>query len=190
MIDGMTDPDSGPGLAPTLLLSMPQMQDPNFTRAVVLLCDHNENGALGLVVNRPTETRAAAAVQLDPAPARDGGLTLWTGGPVEPQRGWILMAEKPDDAESVRVADGVFLSTSPLLLKRLIETSPDRTRVLTGYAGWGPGQLDAELAASAWLTVDVDANLLFDTPATEMWEAAIRRLGADPGALQMGQGVH
>ncbi len=186
----MSDREPATGLAPTLLLSMPQMQDPNFTCSVVLLCDHNENGALGLVVNRPTDTHAAAAVQLDPAPAHDGGLTLWTGGPVEPQRGWILMAEKPDDVESVRVAEGVFLSTSPILLKRLIETSPDRTRVLTGYAGWGPGQLDAELAASAWLTVDVDANLLFDTPPTEMWEVAIRRLGADPGTLQMGQGVH
>ena len=68
--------------------------------------------------------------------------------------------------------------------------TPSRTRVLTGYAGWGPGQLDQEMAASAWLTVDVDPVLIFDTPADEMWDQAIRRLGTGPGSLQIGQGVH
>jgi putative transcriptional regulator len=185
-----SDSSRGAGVAPALLLSMPQLMDPNFHRAVVLLCEHTAEGAFGLIVNRPTETSASQAVQLLPPPERDGGLNLWTGGPVEPQRGWILTGHEPDDIDSVAVAKDVYLSTSPLLLRRLIETPPPRTRVLTGYAGWGPGQLDAELASSAWLIGEIDARLVFDTAANNMWEAAIRRLGADPGKLQMGQGVH
>jgi putative transcriptional regulator len=179
-----------PGLAPTLLLSMPQLLDPNFHRTVVLLCEHTAEGAFGLVLNRPTETSASEAVQLSPPPSRDSGLALWSGGPVEPQRGWILTGAEPVDTESVTVVPGVYLSTSPLLLRRLIETGPPRTRVLTGYAGWGPGQLDAELSASAWLISDVDPEIVFDTPPDSMWERAIRSLGADPGKLQTGQGVH
>ncbi len=177
-------------LAPTLLVSMPQMLDPNFARSVVLLCEHGPAGAFGLIVNRPSDTLAAAAVQLVPPPVRDSGAALWRGGPVEPQRGWILLGEEPAEAESVEVADGVFLTTSLDVLRRIVETGGSRARIFTGYAGWGPGQLDDELAASAWLTADITATLVFDTPADDMWEAAIRTLGADPGLLQMGHGVH
>jgi putative transcriptional regulator len=177
-------------LAPTLLLSMPQMLDPNFARTVVLLCEHGPEGAFGLVINRPSDTSAADAVQLVPPPARDSGAPLWMGGPVEPQRGWILLADAPEAAEAVEVADGVFLSTSLDVLRRIVEDGLPRTRILTGYAGWGPGQLDDELAASAWLTSEIAPALVFDTPANEMWETAIRSLGADPGLLQMGHGVH
>jgi putative transcriptional regulator len=169
---------------------MPQLADPNFARTVVLLCEHSAEGAFGLVLNRPSDTTAAAAVHLNPAPSRDSGLQLWYGGPVEPQRGWILIGDEPAEAESVEVIEGLYLSTSPTVLRRLIETGPARVRVLTGYAGWGAGQLDAELEASAWLTADVDLELVFDTPHENMWEAAIRRLGADPALLHMGQGVH
>lgn len=177
-------------IAPTLLVSMPQLLDPNFARTVVLLCEHGPEGAFGLVLNRPSDTPAAEAVQLAPPPVRDSGAQLWTGGPVEPQRGWILLGSVTDELEAVQVADGVFLSTSLDLLRRIGEDGWPRTRILTGYAGWGPGQLDDELAASAWLTADIDPALVFDTPPDRMWEAAIRGLGADPGLLQMGHGVH
>jgi len=95
-----------------------------------------------------------------------------------------------DDDVQTEIAPGLYLSTSIELLRRVIVTTPPRARVLTGYAGWGPGQLDHELAASAWLTVDVDPTLIFDTPADEMWDQAIRRLGTGPGNLQAGHGVH
>jgi putative transcriptional regulator len=188
--EAMNRDASRPSLAPTLLLSMPQLLDPNFARTVVLLCEHNAEGAFGLVVNRPSDTDAFDAVELVPPPSRNSGLSLWVGGPVEPHRGWILLGEEPPEVDALRVADGVYLSTSPDLLRQLIETGSDRTRVLTGYAGWGPGQLDEELAASAWLTSDVEADLIFDTPPDRMWEEAIRRLGADPALLQVGHGVH
>jgi putative transcriptional regulator len=177
-------------LAPTLLISMPQMVDPNFARSVVLLCEHTREGAFGLIVNRPSDTPAAEAVELEPPPARDSGVTLWIGGPVEPQRGWILMAQPPAGEDAFEVADGLFLTTSPSVLRHVMEQGLERSRVLTGYAGWAAGQLDAELAASAWLTTDVDVALVFDTPPEEMWEAAIRRLGADPALLQTSRGVH
>jgi putative transcriptional regulator len=206
-------------LAPTLLLSMPQLLDPNFNRTVVLLCKHNEDGAFGLVVNRPLVTTGRVMVSLEPSLASerrsaeplepfeqlstDRELQVWVGGPVEPQRSWILASDAPPepatDAEpgknlrdlGTRIADGLYLSTSPDLLRRLLGPSPPaRARLIVGYSGWAPGQLEAELEASAWLMSDVNRDLLFNTAPDLMWETAIRRLGADPYSLQMSRGVH
>ncbi|MBP1636545.1 MAG: hypothetical protein H6Q10_3119 [Acidobacteria bacterium] len=179
-------------VAPALLLSMPQLEDPNFRHTVVLLCQHSPEGAWGLVLNRPTGTPAAKAVKMDPPVEPANALDLWVGGPVEPERGCILMGDDPQDEEAVEVCSGIYISGSASLLRRLMEDdrAPARTRLLMGYAGWGPGQLDEELRESAWLISDVDLSLVFDVDAPQMWEAAIRRLGADPGSLQMSQGVH
>jgi putative transcriptional regulator len=176
---------------PTLLLSMPQMQDPNFTRAVVLLCDFIPDGAFGIVLNRPTEMPASAMVRLDP-PVEDGNdLPLCIGGPVQPDRGWILTGEPPAGTEFRTIMDGLYLSTSPDVLRRVLQSRPTpRARVLAGYAGWGPGQLDDELAQSAWLMADVDVDLVFDVDSSLMWETAIRRLGADPSMLHTSPGIH
>ena len=176
---------------PTLLLSMPQLQDPNFARTVVLLCDFVPEGAFGLVLNRPTEMAASDMVKLEPPIVRGNTLPLCIGGPVEPERGWILLADEPTDTEYRTICAGVYLSTSPVLLRGVLSTSPPpRARVLAGYAGWGPGQLDQELAHSAWLMGDVETDLIFDIDTTIMWETAIKRLGADPSALQTSHGVH
>jgi len=180
-------------LAPTFLLAMPQMQDPNFARTVVLLCRHEREGAMGLVVNRRTDTRAADLVELEPPPRRDSGLEVWVGGPVEPQRGWLLLGRDPQSDEAVRVADNLFLSASADVLRRLIEdeaSAGHEQRFFLGYAGWSGGQLESELAASAWLTAPVSRELIFRTAPERMWEMAIRSLGVDPYALQMGSGVH
>jgi putative transcriptional regulator len=110
---------------------------------------------------------------------------------VEPERGWILLSEEPDDPDFRTIREGLYLSTSPALLRRVLTAAPaPRALVLAGYAGWGPGQLDQELAQSAWLMGDVDLDLVFDVDPTRMWETAIRRLGADPSALQTSHGVH
>jgi putative transcriptional regulator len=176
---------------PTLLVSMPQLQDPNFARSVVLLCDFIPDGAFGLVLNRPTAMAASSMVKLDPAVIGGNGLPLCIGGPVEPERGWILLADPPEETDYRTVCEGVYLSTSPVLLRRVLSSfPPPRARVLAGYAGWGPGQLDAELAQSAWLIGGVDRDLIFDVAPEEMWETAIRRLGADPNSLHMSHGVH
>src|SRR5262245_7701472 len=96
-------------LAPTLLLSMPQLVDPNFARSVVLLCEHAAEGAFGLVVNRPSDISAAEAVRLEPPIETPNDLPLLLGGPVEPQRGWILTAHQPADVESRAVGAGLYL---------------------------------------------------------------------------------
>jgi putative transcriptional regulator len=181
-------------LAPAFLLSMPQLTDPNFSRTVVLLCKHSEDGAFGLVVNRPLTTSGRVVVNLDPPVSTDRELEVWVGGPVEPQRSWMLVKGellRDDDPGQMTITDGLSLTTSPTLLRRLLEPQPPPgARLVVGYSGWAPGQLEAELEASAWLVSDVDPQLIFNTPADRMWEAAIRRLGADPATLQMSKGVH
>src|SRR5262249_39734003 len=158
---------------------------------VVLLCEHGPDGAFGLVVNRPSEVAAAEAVNLDPPLDHPNELPLLLGGPVEPQRGWILTSQAPDDVEHRVIGEQLFLSASPALLRRVLESerSPARTIVLSGYAGWGPGQLDVELAESSWLVAPVDLDLIFEVPSAASWEMAIRRLGADPHLLQQGHGI-
>lgn len=180
------------GTAPILLLSMPQMADPNFARTVVLLCDYTDEGAFGLVVNRPMDEPAWKLVRTEPPVRVDPDVRLWMGGPVEPQRTWVLMSEAqgPED-EQREICPGVLLSVSHELTLQLLQARPSsRARVLVGYAGWAPGQLDKEITASAWLSLDVDPTLIFGVPPEQMWETAIRRLGADPSALQTSFGVH
>ena len=179
-------------LAPTLLLAMPQLADPNFARAVVLLCKHEREGAMGLVVNRPTETLVSSVLEVEPPLRHDNGLQIWMGGPVETERGWLLLADNPGTPETIDVSNGIFLSGSLDILRRSIEedASSGRARFLLGYAGWAAGQLESELAASAWLTADVSAELIFHTDPEQMWQTAIRSLGVDPYSLQMGGGVH
>jgi putative transcriptional regulator len=181
------------GTAPILLLSMPQMADPNFAKAVVLLCDYTDEGAFGLVVNRQMGEPAWTLVKTEPPIRVDPNLKLWIGGPVDPQRTWVLMSEaQGPDEEQREICPGLLLSVSKELTLQLLQAPPSsRSRVLVGYAGWGPGQLDQEIAASAWLTLGVDPSLIFNVPPDQMWEVAIRRLGTDPSALQITSGgVH
>jgi len=180
------------GTAPLLLLSMPQMADPNFAKSVVLLCEYTDKGAFGLVVNRQMSEPAHTLVTTDPPVDVDRTLRLWIGGPVEPQRTWVLMAESHGrEDEEAEICPGVLLSTSHELTLELLQSPPSsRARIVVGYSGWGPGQLDNEIAASGWLTMDVDAGLIFDTPPEEMWDRAIRRLGTDPFGFQQSSGVH
>jgi putative transcriptional regulator len=176
---------------PTLLLSMPQLRDPNFAKTVVLLCDFLPDGAFGLVLNRPTDAPASSMVRLEPPVEFANDLLLSTGGPVEPDRGWILTHDEPIEPEHRRIVEGLYLSTSPQLLRRVLETHPPpKALVLAGYAGWGPRQLDEELAQSAWLISEIALDIIFETDPSIMWETAIRRMGADPSTLQTSHGVH
>lgn len=176
---------------PMLLISMPQLADPNFTRTVVLLCEYGTEGAFGLIVNKPMAKPAHEMVQTVPElPIRDD-IHLFTGGPVEPMRAWVLTSRQSLDEEATEVADGVFLSASAEAIKTALQTPPDQdVKVLVGYAGWAAGQLDAELAQSSWLMAPVGADLIFGSAPAEMWDKAIERLGADPAHLLGSPGVH
>jgi len=188
------------GTGPTLLLAMPQMTDPNFNRSVVLLCRHDEEGALGFVLNRPMDIDVADLLEGDFPVLSSPSLTAWQGGPVSPERGWLICRERPNQSEEdpeefLEVCRGIYMSSSQTHLRNVLEQDPEEggpqhSRLLLGYAGWGPGQLDAELIASAWLQIPVDENLIFETEATEVWDKGIRSLGVDPLSIAPGPGLH
>ena len=183
--------DDGPSLAPVLLVSMPQMVDPNFSRSVILLAEYGPNGAFGLVVNRQMVEPAAEVVRAEPPLPIRPDVHLFVGGPVEPTRAWVLLADKNLDGDAMEVAEGVYLSASPELIRHTLSSAPDPSvRIVVGYAGWAAGQLDVELAESSWLMAPVQPDLIFSIPLASMWETAIRRLGAEPSTLQGSSGVH
>jgi putative transcriptional regulator len=185
------DTPQRPKLAPALLIAMPQLGDPNFRHTVILLCEHSADGAWGLILNRPTGKTAGSVVEFTPPLVQDSGLEIWTGGPVEPQRGALLLPEEPLGEDAFEVSPGMFVSSSAEFLRRLIEgPAVEKARLIMGYAGWGPLQLDRELTESSWLISDVARDIVFETSPAEMWEAAIRRLGVDPSALHASTGIH
>ena len=178
-------------LAPVLLVSMPQMVDPNFSKTVILLAEYGAHGAFGLILNRRMLEPARAVVTADEPLAIHPKVHLFTGGPVEPTRAWILTGKRELDGDALEVMTGVYLSASAALVRQTLEQPPDPcVRMVVGYAGWGAGQLDVELVQSSWLLAPVQPDLIFGTPLETMWETAIRRLGADPSMLQGSSGVH
>lgn len=178
-------------LAPVLLVSMPQMVDPNFSKTVVLLAEYTANGAFGLVLNRRMDEPAHAIVTADEPLDIHPEMHLFTGGPVEPTRAWIIAGREDFDPDGLEISDGVFLSASPTLVRKTLESAPEQSvRMVVGYAGWAAGQLDVELAQGSWLLAPVQADLIFETATDKMWETAIRRLGAEPSMLHGSSGVH
>ncbi len=181
------------GIAPGLLLAMPQLQDPNFERAVVLMVGHTDQGSFGLIVNRPTSIPVAEVMSsLDVAWRGQPDTVVWYGGPVMPGTGWLLHPPGQDPAVEgvITVAPGIQLSTSPAQLRALAAQPPAEMRFLMGYSGWGSAQLEGELATGSWLTADATPELVFGPPPERMWDAATRSLGIDPATLVPASGVH
>lgn len=177
-----------------LLIAMPQMEDQRFQRSVIYICAHNSDGAMGLVVNRLFDqlTFPDLLEQLNiEVGARTKQIRVHFGGPVEAGRGFVLHSDDYVRDGTMVVTSGFALTATIDILKAIaLGEGPQLSILALGYAGWGPGQLDAELAQSAWLTLPVELDLIFEIPAAASWEMAIRRLGADPHLLQMGHGVH
>ena len=187
----MDAPQAPKSLAPGMLIAVPQLLDPNFRQSVILLLQQGEEGAVGLVINRES-TLSLRELCRDHKISYEGdpGKKVRVGGPVQPEQGLVLFGSELSDSEARAVVDGLQVSASTRTLSRLCEGTGARFHCFSGYAGWGPGQLEQELAASGWLTMDVDPTLIFGVPPDAMWEAAIRRLGADPAGLQVSPGVH
>ena len=169
-------------LAPGLLIAVPQMEDPNFTRSVVLLVEHSEDGAMGIVFNRPSEVALSEIGREQGFPVHPEAGTAFIGGPVSPERGFLLH-RRADVPDSIKLQDGLFLSVSTDSLKPLLEGDPGAYRLCLGYAGWGPGQLEREVIVGGWLTGKASTERIFDTPAEKVWDASIRDLGFDPAFL-------
>jgi putative transcriptional regulator len=181
-------------LAPTFLVAMPQLLDPNFRRTVVLLVHHDEEGTFGIVLNRSTEiTAPSLCATLDIAWHGGQAEPIGWGGPVQPQTGWVLFHDDSDTTfgDDVKyLAAGVHFAGSLDVLRRIAVAPPQRLRLLLGYAGWGPGQLENELAEGAWLLAPVSRDLVFDTDPARMWEGVLRGMGIEPATLVATRGVH
>jgi putative transcriptional regulator len=181
-------------LAPGFLISLPQLQDPNFRRSVVLMTGHGEGGAQGFVVNRVLPATVPEVLAgLDVTWNGSEGEPVWGGGPVAPQSGWVLFEGGPGgalDVDAEEVFPGVHLSSSLETLRLLGQCPPRFFRLLLGYSGWGEGQLEAEIMEGSWTTIPADRDLLFRTDAEEMWGRAYQHLGIDPTFIVPANGVN
>jgi putative transcriptional regulator len=180
--------ETSSSLAPGFLVAAPPLVDPNFAHSLVLLIAHGEDGALGLVINHGVEVGTVGdllgQLQLgDPETHREA---IHVGGPVHQEMGWIVY--RPNSIEELdgesRLSDDVAVSPSREVLAAIArQAGPRRYEVYVGCAGWGPGQLEQEVRAGAWLPVTLDPAIVFDIPLEERWQAAFARAGVDPAGF-------
>jgi putative transcriptional regulator len=165
------------------LIAMPNMADPHFANSLTYVCEHNQDGALGIVVNKPTDMMLSALfAQIDvPATAADlRDAPVHYGGPVQVDRGFVLHRPLGNWQSTLAISDDLGLTTSKDVLEAVARgDGPKDVLVSLGYAGWSAGQLEQEIAQNAWLTVEADPDVLFDTPAEARLPAAMRLLGID-----------
>lgn len=185
-------------LAPGFLVASPTLRDPNFNGSLVLMARHDGDGSLGFVVNRAAQVRSGEVLQaVDPelrAVARAVGrdsVPVLAGGPVQPERLWILWRPGvvPAGEDDLRVAGGLAVGGSKALLEAVASNDDAGPyQLLLGYAGWGPMQVEGEVAAGAWVPMGLQEDLVFEVPLEERWDEAVRRLGLSPGGFTVGNG--
>ncbi len=172
------------------LIAMPAMTDPHFSKTLTFICEHNDQGALGVVVNRPIDLTVHALLeQIEIIPEPDAATSaqktpVHFGGPVQTDRGFVLHSPAGAWQSTLTVGGEIGLTTSKDVLQAVARgAGPPQMLVTLGYAGWAPGQLEREMAQNAWLTVQADARILFETPAEQRYEAALKLLGIDLAML-------
>ncbi|HEX7329299.1 MAG TPA: YqgE/AlgH family protein [Casimicrobiaceae bacterium] len=175
------------------LIAMPAMADPNFAHTLAWICEHNDEGALGIVVNRPTDMTLSALFEHMEIPLGDSHLRtapVHFGGPVQIDRGFVLHRPIGHWQSTIEVAEGVGLTTSKDVLEAAARgEGPKDMLVSLGYAGWSAGQLEDELAQNAWLTVEADPDVVFDLPAEQRLPAAMKLLGIDMSRSRLSEHV-
>jgi putative transcriptional regulator len=180
-------------LAPALLVAMPDLADPHFNRVVVLLVHHDEDGTVGLVLNRPAEVRAEDLCEtLGVAWRGERERGVHWGGPVQPETGWVVAGDEAlgNVEGATRVEAGIHFAGSLEALRVVAAQPPMRLRIFLGYAGWGPGQLEAELIQGAWVLAPLSDAAVFEVPAERLWDHAWRQLGIDPATVISTPGIH
>lgn len=169
-------------LADQFLIAMPGMRDPSFVRSVAFVCQHGSEGSMGIVVNRLSEYRlgdvlAQMGLKSDLAAVEDAPVLI--GGPVQPERGFVLHTPHGNWESSYKVSDALCVTTSRDVLVAIAEgRGPEQALVALGYAGWGAGQIETELKENSWLTAPASAAILFQTPLEQRWDAAAALIGA------------
>ncbi|AMM25302.1 YqgE/AlgH family protein [Variovorax sp. PAMC 28711] len=189
--------DSAPmNLTHHFLIAMPGLQDETFSRSVVYLCEHSERGALGLVINKPSDMNLKVLfekIELRLSSPEFGEPMVYQGGPVQTERGFVLHepvfadGDKPEEAvyaSTMTIPGGLEMTTSKDVLEALATgAGPRKVLVSLGYAAWEQGQLESELAENSWLTVDADPAVIFDTPVEQRYDRALMLLGLEAWKL-------
>ncbi|MFM7013347.1 MAG: YqgE/AlgH family protein [Betaproteobacteria bacterium] len=173
-------------LSNQFLMAMPGMVDGEFAGTVIYLCEHGPKGALGLVINRPTDLSVAGLLEkidLKLEIALPQNASVYFGGPVHTDRGFVLHSPAGSFSSSIQLGQ-LALTTSRDVLQAVAEgNGPEKMLVTLGYSGWGAGQLESELAQNAWLTVPASPDVIFATPPEDRYSAALKLLGIDPAML-------
>ena len=169
------------------LIAMPQLQDPNFFQTTTLLAAFTTDGAMGVILNRPLQI-ALSDIADKNTPVKEGtSIQVFWGGPVENNRGWIIHEDSSLAAQSMLLEPGLYLSSSTEAWKKMIEVdrqpNAPRFRFFLGYSGWGPGQLEKEIASSSWVTSPVSRNFIFDSSPQTLWRRSLESIGVDPMRL-------
>ena len=171
-----------------LLIAMPGMQDPNFNRGVTLMCQHTEDGALGITINRNSDLTLKDVLnqlEIDCDDDEIADQPVLEGGPVQQERGFVLHTPAGSWDSTSAVAPGIFVTTSRDILEAIAQNrGPEKYLVALGYAGWSAGQLEDELKENAWLNTSADSTIVFDSPIHDRWSAAVQSLGIDAAMLQ------
>ena len=179
------DPESA--LTNQLLIAMPGMADPNFSTTVTLICEHNDDGALGIIINRPLSLKLSGLFEqlaVDDADPEAASNPVMSGGPVGTERGFVLHGKDHSFENTLAVSDDIQLTLSRDVIDAMaVGDGTEKSLVAIGYAGWEPGQLEEEMLANSWLNVTATPELVFDTPFEERWDSAARLLGVDIASL-------
>lgn len=166
------------------LIAMPTLLDPNFFHSVAYICEHNQNGAMAIIINQPVDLTVGELMeQMDERPSKNGIIEkpVFRGGPVDVERGFVLHQAGEDSWESsLQVTEQIYLTSSnDIIMAMAAGRGPENNLVALGYAGWGAGQLEEEIRDNAWLNVPANSQILFDTEVSKRWEAAAGLIGID-----------
>jgi putative transcriptional regulator len=178
-------------MAGKLLLSMPTMSDPRFFKSVIFICTHDENGAMGLMINNPVPglnfKDLLKQLNVEFAPTMEkklGDIKVMGGGPVETARGFILHGTDFIQKDTIKINEKISVTGTIDAIKEIAANNGPKEMVFVlGYAGWSAGQLEDEIQNNAWLLIDTDHDLIFNTTSDEKWDKAIKKLGIDPSML-------
>jgi len=172
-----------PSLKDHFLIAMPNLMDPFFHQSVAYIIEHNEEGAMGIVINQPTEVdlnELFTHLDIETTENIAGDKKVMSGGPVNVERGFIVHSPFGNWESSMRLGNGIAVTTSQDILNAIAnDKGPGDLEIILGYAGWDAGQLDQEILENSWLSVAADPDILFHTPAEKRWKAAVELLGID-----------
>ncbi len=192
MQHGSVPNNDGDRLASQFLIAMPTLDDPNFSQTVTLVCEHSSEGAMGIIINRPTDVTLGDLFHHLELETDEGGPqshAVFAGGPVQRERGFVLHPAGEEWEATVPITETVALTTSQDILAALARgLGPQRYLVALGYAGWDAGQLEQEIAQNAWLSGPAEAGIIFETETARRWRAAAAQLGVDISLLSSESG--